>query len=98
MRRLKREPDTFDVLRIVDAWTRSRGLRVRDSVAIAAAFQDLRSRFETRQGDDKLFHGQRTEALFAYVAAALGGCSLIKAEDSGDLYSVADSLRIPDYR
>lgn len=98
MRRLRRDPDTFDVLHIIDAWTRARGLRIRDTAAAAEAFQELRSHFEQRQGDDKLFHGQRTETLFAYVAAALGGCCLIKAEDAGELYTVEDDLKIPDYR
>src|SRR5687768_2618138 len=98
MRRLERHPATFDVLRIVDALTRSRGLRIRDTSTAAEVFHQLRASFEERQGDDKLFHGQRTETLFAYVASALGGCSLIKVEDAGELYCLEDGLKMPDYR
>lgn len=98
MRRLKREPGTFDLLHAVDALTRLKGLRIRDPAAASEAFQDLRSSFERRQTDDKFFYGQRAETLFAYVAAALGGCSLIKHEDAGELYTIEDGLRIPDYR
>lgn len=98
MRRLERDPATFDVLRIVDALTRSRGLRIRDTSTAAEVFHQLRANFEERQGDDKLFHGQRTETLFAYVASALGGCSLIKVEDAGELYCLEDGLKMPDYR
>ena len=40
----------------------------------------------------------RTEGMFAYVAAALGGCSMVKSEDAGEIYADDDALRIPDYR
>jgi hypothetical protein len=98
MRRLRRDPGTFDLLHTIAAWTRHRGQGLRDPATAADAFQDLKSQFVKRQSDDKLFHGQRTEILFAYVTAALGGCCLIKSEDAGEVYSADDDLRVPDYR
>lgn len=41
-------------------------------------------------------HGLRIEAMFAYVAAAMGECSMITALDSG-LFLAETDLRRPDY-
>lgn len=98
MRRLRRDPGTFDLLHIVAEQVRTRGDRIRDPVAAAEVFRELQSAYARRQSDDKLFHGQRTEVLFAYVAAALGECRLIKCEDAGEVYSIDSDLRVPDYR
>src|SRR5437899_11279405 len=36
--------------------------------------------------------------MFAYVAASLGKCQLIREEDVGDVYSESSDVSIPDYR
>jgi hypothetical protein len=98
MRRLPRDPVKFDLLQIIAGRIRTRGDRIQDPVAAAEVFRELQSSYVRGQSDQKLFHGQRTEVLFAYVAAALGRCQLIKSEDSGEVYSTQGDLRVPDYR
>ncbi|MGE5736358.1 MAG: hypothetical protein ACM34E_14795 [Acidobacteriota bacterium] len=44
-------------------------------------------------------HGKRTEALFEMVVASLGSVQLIKQEDTGDVFYVADGdIEVPDFR
>lgn len=43
-------------------------------------------------------HGFRVQAMFAYVAAALGHCKLITEEDSGIFFDGVGDLRRPDFR
>jgi Holliday junction resolvase len=43
-------------------------------------------------------HGFRIENMFAYVAGALGKCSLVKQEDAGTCLSIDENVGIPDYR
>lgn len=52
---------------------------------------------EIAKPNDMLFHGKRVEAMFAFVAASLGQCSMIREEDAGDVYAVED-VQTPDYR
>lgn len=47
--------------------------------------------------NDILFHGKRVEAMFAFVAASLRKCSMIREEDTSEVYSVED-VQSPDYR
>ena len=47
--------------------------------------------------NDALFHGKRVEAMFAFVAASLGKCALIREEDVGDVFSTTP-VQTPDYR
>lgn len=43
-------------------------------------------------------HGFRIQNMFAYVAFALGNCSLVKQEDAGDIYVDDMNIKIPDFR
>jgi hypothetical protein len=45
-----------------------------------------------------LLYGRRAEALFGYVASALGQPILVKQEDAGDTISSDPNIQPPDYR
>jgi Holliday junction resolvase len=98
MKRIRRDLSSFSLLRAMDDLARQQGLPIRESTTASAIFPLLASRFARQQEDDKLFHGQRAESMFAYVASALGKCRIIKSEDAGEIFSSDDLLRTPDYR
>ncbi|OHX14880.1 hypothetical protein BI347_03675 [Chromobacterium sphagni] len=44
-----------------------------------------------------LIYGKRVESLFKYVICGLGNCTLVKNEDTGDMFFKDENLAIPDY-
>ncbi len=61
-------------------------------------FLDIISASIIRHKDNPaLVHGLRTEDMFQYVAASLGECLLIKAEDTGVPLADTEDVQPPDY-
>ena len=95
--RLKRDPMRFDILDLFDAVGRSRKY-VLGSAEDKAEFIQLVDESLTEANTDSMIYGRRTEAMFAYIAASLGKCLLIKKEDTGDVFSNDVDILLPDYR
>jgi Holliday junction resolvase len=98
MKRQHRNPEKFDTLELYTALSRQQNYRI-DVPSDLKAFTDrigvsLKGALE----DPKLLYGKRTEAMFAHVLGALGGCKHIKQEDAGVSFSKNDDLVAPDYR
>lgn len=98
MKRKTRAGTKFDLLHAIDRLAREQGIHIREPTALQTVFDELRRQFAAKQVNDIFFHGHRVETLFAYVAASLGKCRVIKAEDAGELYSSIETLRVPDFR
>jgi hypothetical protein len=63
------------------------------------SFELLSEVIEQAYKDPKIVHGHRAQAMFLFVAQALGGCTLIMEEDTGHFAGTASaSLRRPDFR
>lgn len=98
MKRISRDPQKFDLMRIIDDYARSHGVDIRDQVNQEGLLNELATQIETNRRNDILIHGLRIQSMFAYVAAALGVCRAIKEEDAGELYSAEPDIRAPDFR
>ena len=98
MRRISRDPQQFDLMRVIDAYARAKGVEIRDPASQEALLAELAGQIEKNRRNDILVHGLRVESMFAFVAAALGACRIIKQEDAGELYSADADIRAPDYR
>ena len=98
MKRITRNAVKFDLMRLLDRYARARGSTIHDEQNQAAFLSDLTNDFRVNRSNDILIHGLRTQAMFAYVAAALGRCAVIKEEDAGEIYTSNPSMRAPDFR
>lgn len=98
MKRISRDPQKFDLMRIVDDYARARGLDIRDPGSHESLLGNLVTQMESNRTNDILIHGLRIQTMFAYVVAALGACRAIKDEDAGELYSMDPEIRTPDFR
>lgn len=98
MKRLRRDHPKFDLMRLLDRHARSHGVSIRDHANHAAFLADLGEEFQRNHQNQILIHGLRIEAMFAFVAGALGNCRVIKAEDAGDIYALDVDVRAPDFR
>jgi len=96
MRRIKRTPEKYELVRIGDSFARSLGLDLRDSAWHRSFLTDMAARLDDLRQNAALIHGQRVENMFAYVAGALRGCRLVKQEDAGAVY-VETTMRPPDF-
>lgn len=98
LKRISRSPEKFDLMKIIDGYARSRGLNIHDQMNQEIFLADLGRQIESNRKNDILIHGLRIQTMFAYVAAALGVCRLIKEEDAGEFYSSDAEIRPPDFR
>jgi hypothetical protein len=98
VKRIEREKRRFDLMRLLDAYARNEKLSIRDGATHVRFLRGLADEFDLAKGSDTLIHGLRTEGMFAHVVAALGGCTMVKSEDAGEIYADDTTLRIPDYR
>ena len=73
MKRLTHDPEQFDVLGLIDA------IGARYDISINRTDEILRiiKASASKKPPSTMLHGRRVEAMFGYVAAALGKCSLI---------------------
>ncbi len=97
MKCLPHDPVQFDLLDLLDAVGRTHGISI-DSVDGKGRILDLVSMAALQESPATRLHGRRVEAMFGYVAAAIGRCSLVKKEDSRPAFAGNPNLRIPDYR
>src|SRR5262249_17682165 len=98
MKRISRDPQRFELMRIFDQYARSRGVDIQDPGIQAPLMEELHKQFEANRKNEILIHGLRIQTMFAFVAAALGTCRMIKEEDAGDCYSLDAQMRAPDFR
>ena len=96
LKRQERCPEKFDVLDLFDSIGRSRKFVIGDAND-ERAFAETISKSLSANRTPTMIYGRRVEAMFAYMAASLGKCRLIKKEDSGDLFA-EENVEIPDYR
>ena len=95
--RQPRDPAKFDVLDLFDAISRDKKYVLGDEKD-EAAFVDIISTALSYNKTPTMIYGRRVEAMFAYVAASLGKCALVKKEDCGDVFVSDNGIKIPDYR
>ncbi|MBB3165756.1 hypothetical protein FHS25_006268 [Rhizobium laguerreae] len=98
MKRVRRDPAKFDAIELYTAVGRDRGYRLNVEGDMENFLDTVKGSLQASQTNPLLLHGKRAEALFAYVAGALGHCRLIKKEDSGDIFTAAGNVIAPDYR
>lgn len=80
--RQPRDPEKFDVLDLFDAIGRNKKYVLGDEKD-EAAFVDIISNALSVNKTPTMIYGRRVEAMFAYMAASLGKCALVKKEDAG---------------
>lgn len=98
MKKIKRNPEKFESVRLLDAISRSTGLKFSDPINYESLLSSLVGAVSKAPLDKTLMQGLRIESMFAYVAGALGHCLAVKEEDSGELYSQNRDVIMPDFR
>lgn len=98
MKRMKRNPTKFGVLELFSAIARTKDLRINSSEDLKNFTEIVFESLKESQATPTVLHGKRVEAMFGYIAAALGGCKFIKTEDAGDMFVKGLSMQSPDYR
>ncbi|GLS32453.1 hypothetical protein SAMN04488498_13526 [Mesorhizobium albiziae] len=98
MKRLPREPETFDALELYAALARQQGYRIDIPEDLEAFQRQVSTSLKATLANPNILHGKRVEAMFAHVLGALGECKYIKQEDGGASFSSSDEFLVPDYR
>lgn len=98
MKRIRRNPEKFEVIDLFTALGREHGYKLRVEEDTSDFIDRIGSALKASQDNPNLLHGKRVESLFAYVAGALGSCRLIKQEDSGEAFTTEQNIQAPDYK
>lgn len=98
MKRIKRDPEKFEVIDLFTALGREHGYRLSVEEDANDFIERIGSSLRMSQNNPNLLHGKRVESLFAHVAGALGNCRLIKQEDSGEAFTTEQDIQAPDYK
>jgi hypothetical protein len=98
MRRGNRDPERIETVKLLDAVARKRGMSLSDTSAHRSLMQALEGSFSASNQVENIKRGLRVEAMFAYVAGALGNCLIVKEEDAGDLFFDGEEVVAPDYQ
>ncbi len=98
MQKLTTDSKLFGALRMLDDFVRGRDQGLLDQEGVEEFFKALRAKVRAHQANPALVHGFRAQTMFAYLAAALGGCKIITEEDSGDFYVANPDFKRPDFR
>lgn len=99
MKRLPRDPMKFDVFNAFAEFGRAEKVSLRDPIGATDGFvKSIRSSVSKSLSNEALLHGMRTEAMFEALVISLGGIELLKHEDSGEIYSSDETLKVPDFR
>jgi hypothetical protein len=85
-------------LRFLAEFARAHGLSINEESTQEQLLNVLEQTLsETRKNPIRL-HGFRVQAMFSYLAAALGNCAVITEEDSGTFFDTVGTLTRPDFR
>lgn len=98
MKRIRRSSATVGVMDLFEVIGRSGKFDLNAKDIDQSFLKNVSEAFAAARTRLTLLHGRRVEAMFAYVAAALGECEAVKEEDAGDLYAASTELQAPDYR
>lgn len=98
MKRIKRNPEKFEVIDLFTAIGREHSYKLSVKEDTKDFIWRIRKSLKSSQVNFNLIHGKRIESLFAHVAGALGNCRLIKQEDSGQTFSSEQDIQPPDYK
>lgn len=98
MKRIKRNPEKFEVIDLFTALGREHGYKLSVEADVSDFIERIGSSLKASQDNPNLLHGKRVESLFAHVAGALGHCRLIKQEDSGEAFTTQQDIQAPDYK
>lgn len=98
MKRIPRSDDELAAIDLFSAIGRTRSYRLGDPENLDEFAASLRAAALRAADSPIVVHGRRAEVMFGYVAASLGHASVIKQEDSGEIYASDPSIRAADYR
>jgi hypothetical protein len=95
---MKSDPEKFDPLELYAKVSSAQGYKIGVDGDVEDFVERVAKSLKSALESPTMIHGKRTEAMFAHVAGGLGGCDLIKQEDSGATFVSSDAVAVPDYR
>jgi hypothetical protein len=98
MKKLTTDSKQFGALRMLDEFVQSLDSGLADQTAPEEFIKKLAGALQQHSANPIVVHGFRAQTMFAYLAAALGGCKIITEEDGGDFYVADPTLKRPDFR
>ncbi len=97
MKRIPRYPEKFEIVRLFQSMGQQHNFKLRDKKSQKSFLESIAKSIDFRKSPIVLY-GSRTEAMFGYVVASLGRCSIVKQEDSGEIFTESGKIAVPDYR
>lgn len=98
MKRIESDLDYFSIINMLDRVARETGRDLGDEATSSDVLSQVSAALSAHKKNPMRLHGLRVQAMFAHMAAALGKCKIITAEDSGTIFTEDADIRSPDFR
>lgn len=98
MKRLSRNPEKFEALDLFTAFSRNGELKLQSPEDEEKFLDMVKASLKVSKESPIILHGKRMEVLFGNLAAGLGGCRMVKNEDTGGVITDDSDIQLPDYR
>lgn len=97
MKRLNRNPEKFEILKLLKAFGKKEGYSFKDKHNGKRFSDMLESAFDKAKANPAILHGLRVESMFEYIAVSLNKCAVVKHEDDGEIYVNGQNVIPPDF-
>jgi hypothetical protein len=98
LKHIKSNDSGLAIFRAFGDFARSHGVGLHDEATRDDFLAQVARDVVDQRNRPTVVYGYRTQSMFAYVAASLGGCTAIVEEDSGDFFASNPQLLRPDFR
>lgn len=98
MKLIRKRHHDSEFIDLFDAMGRRSGYKIGDKADSDRFIAEVKASLSRAAASPILIHGHHAQAMFAYVAASLGACKMIREEDTGDIYAESNDVAVPDYR
>lgn len=98
MKRIKRKPERFETLDIYRSLSRQEGYNLQSRESDDKFIDRLSLEFKAAKNSSSTIYGLHAQSMFEQVITSLERTSVVKSEDSGEIYSKNLGIRAPDFR
>lgn len=98
MKQFNRNTAKFGIIELFNILGRKEGYSFKDEKSSREFINKLKREFHEVKNSQTTLHGIHTQEMFGHLINSLGKSAIVKQEDSGEIFTIDKSLKIPDFR
>ena len=98
MKRIRRKPELFEALELYQQLSQDDDLELTNEEHDEKFIHQLTHNLRIAKSNPITIYGIRAQAMFEFIVTSLNKIKLLKVEDSGDIYTIKETITPPDFR